>query len=232
MHDIDRTQPELDPEQFEPEGEAFQDEGSADEAEALGDEELGEDAGREGEAEGPFSDGEELELAQELLGISDEAELDQFLGGVLKRAWKQVKRYVPAAIPIPGQLRGILQGVAKQVVPTLAGAAGTFLGGPAGGAIAAKLGSLASQALQSELEGLGPDDRDLEAARRLVRVAGTAAAQAATARPGGNPLAVAQDAVTAAVRQHMPGDGGYRRRRRRGRSGRWVRKGDRIIIYL
>lgn len=251
MHDIDRIQAELEPEQLEPEAggpEAEEYDLEAGELEGAEEPEAGfEGEGLEGER--PFSEGEELELATELIGISGEGELDQFLGGVLKRAWRSATRVAPGLGAIAPQLGGILRGVAGKLLPVAAGAAGTFLGGPAGGALGARLGSLASDALQGELEGLGAEDREFEVARRLVRLAGTAATRAAAAPPGADPYAVARTAVAQALRREFPrgapGPGGYYLNRPvpagqpgrrtwqalRGQRGHWVRQGDRIILY-
>lgn len=217
MHDIDRIQAELEADSLEPEAEDTEAEDYDLEAEDL---EGGDDreAGPEGEApegESPFSEGEELELATELIGISDEGELDQFLGGLLKKAWRTATKVAPGLNLIAPQLGGILKGVAGKLLPVAAGAAGTFLGGPVGGALGAKLGSLASQALQGELAGLGAEDREFETARRLVRLAGSAATRAAAAPPGADPYAVARSAVAQALRWEFrngrPARGGYLR---------------------
>ena len=65
MHDIDRTLMEIDPEaEYEPEFES--------------DYEYGEFEAPDTEA--VFDEAEEMEMAAELLGVSDEAELDQFWG--------------------------------------------------------------------------------------------------------------------------------------------------------
>jgi len=69
------------------------------------------------------------------------------------------------------QLGGLLKGAAKQVLPTLAGAAVTLVGG---GMIGSELGSAAGDAFGLELEGLSPEDGEYEVARRFVRIAGEA----------------------------------------------------------
>jgi hypothetical protein len=236
MHDLDRT---LDTAELE--GEAF--------ADGLGDEfgyELGEDESElleeygdelEGDfeltgssADRPFSAPEEMELAAELLAVTDEAELDQFLGKVFKRAWRGVKRFARSSVG--RKLGGILKGVARTALPIVGKAAGTFLGGPVGGMIGGKLASAAGKAFGLELEGMAPEEAELEVARRFVRLAGSAAQRAARAPQGAPAGPVAKAAVQAAARVHAPGLlrggtaalGGHR-------SGRWIRRGHRIVLY-
>lgn len=134
------------------------------------------------ELESPFSEAEEMELAIALLEATNEAELEQFLGKLFKKAWQGIKTIGSK----------VLRPLVKTVLPIAATAAGTFFGGPAGGAIAGKLGSLVSKALEAETAGVMPQDRDLEKCRQFVRMAGTAARAAALAPPATNPVAVAQ----------------------------------------
>ena len=135
--------------------------------------------------ESPFTESEEMELAAELLAANSEAELEQFLGKLFKKAWSGIKSVAP-------QIGGVLKSVAKVALPVAATAAGTFFGGPAGGMIAGKLGSMVSQALEAETAGLPPENRDFAKCRQFVRMAGLAAKAAAEAPPGVNPVAVVQ----------------------------------------
>jgi hypothetical protein len=85
-----------------------------------------------------------------------------------------------------------------------------------------------------ELEGLSPEDREYEVARRFVRFASSAAARAARATriP---PSAAVRQAVRTSARRFAPGllriptyvAGGTPRRSRR---GTWVRRGRAIIL--
>ena len=69
-----------------------------------------------------------MELAAQLLEITSEEELDQFLGGLFKKVWRGVKK-------IGKPLGGLLKKVAKVALPIAGTAAGTFFGGPVGGMI-------------------------------------------------------------------------------------------------
>src|SRR4051812_19136589 len=83
--------------------------------------------------EGPLSEEEEVDLANELLSLSGEEELDQFLGKVFKKF---------GGGKVFSNLGKILKPVAKKLLPIAGRVAGSFFGGPVGGAIGGKLGSL------------------------------------------------------------------------------------------
>lgn len=212
MHDLDRTQFEYEPE------EGFE----------TGDFEF-EANGYGAEFESPFSEGEEMELASELLEITSDAELDQFLGKLLKKAGRFSKSGVGRT------LGGMLKGVAKKALPILGTAAGGFFGGPLGASIGGKLAAGAGKLFGLELEGLSEEDQEFEVARRYVRLAGVAAQNAGTAPPTVPPETAARNALIEAARVHAPGllrtppppavsAAG------RGERGRWIRRGNKIIL--
>lgn len=116
----------------------------------------------------PFTDAEEMELALELLEVTSEAELEQFLGNLFKKAWRGINR-VGSKVMRP--LGGLLKTVAKKALPFVATAAGTFFGGPVGGGIGGRLGSLVGQALEAEAAGMAGADRALEKCQQFVRMA-------------------------------------------------------------
>ncbi len=218
MHNIDRTLMEMDPEaEYEPELESDY---KHDEFEAP-------------DTEGVFDEAEEMEMAAELLAVSDEAELEQFLGGLIKKAGALLKT------PTGQALKGLLKGAAKKYLPTIAGAVGTAFGGPVGAALASQLTSHAGRAFGLELEGLSPEDKEFETAKHYVRWAGEAAKNAALAPPTADPMTAAKSAAVTAAQQHAPGllqstpprpAMGMGGRVRRRRSGRWIRKGDVIVL--
>jgi len=215
MHDIDRTLTE-----FDPEVEEFEDAYEAQDYEF-------------GNSEAVFDEAEEMELAAELLSVSDEAELDQFLGKLIKRAGRAVGGFVRS--PVGRALGGVLKRAARTALPIAGRALGSVVGGPVGGALGGQLATMAGQAFGLELEGLSPEDQEFEVARRFVRLAGTATGNATMAPAAANPAATARAAMVAAARKHAPGlvrgvpstaigiGGG-------GRSGRWIRRGRRILL--
>ena len=184
------------------------------------------------EFEGVFDESEEMELAAELLTVSDEYEMEQFLGKLIKRAGSKIRKFAKSSTG--RALGGILKKVAKRALPLVGRAAGTFLGGPAGGAIGGKLASAAGSAFGLELEGLSPEDQEFEVAKRFVRFAGEAAKKAALAPNSAPPQKAAAVAVKAAAKKHAPGllQQAIKNKISGGRmtSGRWIRRGRRIIL--
>jgi hypothetical protein len=185
-------------------------------------------------AESPFNEVEEMELAAGLLEITDETELDQFLGTLIKRAGQAVGTLVKS--PVGRALGGILKGAARKALPIAGRAIGTYFGGPGGGAIGGQLASQASRIFGLELEGLSSEDQEFEVAKQFVRFAGAATKNAAITPPTTDPQTIAKTAVTSAAKILAPGLVGRGitmgvMRGIRGRSGRWIRRGRNIIIF-
>jgi len=229
MHDLDRTLQEM---EFEEELE-YSDNGEyeyEDEFETEYDDEYEDEFEYDNEiAISPFSEEEEMELATELLAITSEEELDQFLGRLVKRAWRGVKKFGKSKI-----WRGIkkgLRGVAKVALPIAGKVAGSFFGGPVGGKIGGKLGSWASRLFEMELEGLSPEDQEFEIARRFVRLAGSSAVHAVRAPSSAPVKAVVKSSIKKAAKKHAPGLLKKPRTIGRKTSGTWRRRGDRIFLF-
>jgi hypothetical protein len=178
----------------------------------------------ETEAESALDEAEEMELASELLEVTDEGELEQFIGDLFKRAGRAVGQFVRS--PVAKALGGLLKNAARQTLPIV----GTALGGPAGGDVAAQAGKL----FGLELEGLSAEDQEFEAARQFVRFADQAAKNAAQAEPGVPPQTAARAGFVAAARQHAPGlvrpAGRPLPTGTRKRHGQWVRYGRHIVV--
>src|SRR5689334_10004420 len=122
--------------------------------------------------EGTFSEADEMELAAELLSVSNEAELDQFLGKLLKKAGA----FVSSALG--KDLTDQVKQVAGQALPLLGSAIGNMVVPGVGGVVG---GKLAGSLLGLELEGLSYEDQEFEVARQIVRLSGAAARNAAQA---------------------------------------------------
>lgn len=79
------------------------------------------------------------------------------------------------------------------------------------------------------------EDQEFEGATRFVRLAADTVKKAAAAAPGADPRAVAQSAAISAARKLAPGlikkAGGMAGSMGRGQSGRWARRGNKIVIY-
>jgi uncharacterized protein (DUF697 family) len=211
MHDIDRAMFELSGETGETGYETYE----SQEYESF-------EAGHEAEAM-------EMELAGRLLEVSGEEELEDFLGSLVRSATSAARSFAGSAA---GQaLGGVLKNAARQVLPQVGGIVGSAFGGSTG----SQLGTAAGRWLGSrfELEAISQEDREFEVARAFVRTAQDAARIAAR---GGQlpPVQAATQAVATAAGRHLPGlvpvvmGGGLQGRRT---SGRWVRQGNRIVIY-
>ncbi len=147
--------------------------------------------------EAVFNEAEQTELAAELLEVSSEAELENFLSDLISQAGKAVGGFVHS--PTGQALRGLLKGAAKQILPQ----AGQVIGGYLGGSTGAQLGGqLASQAASMfEAEG---EDREWKAANKIVNLTVEAVKNAANAPAGLRPQAAAVQAITEAAKLHAP----------------------------
>lgn len=181
------------------------------------------------DAELPFSEAEETELAMELLSVSSEAELDQFLGKLVSGAWKGIKKVGGTLGKLAKPLGGVLKGVAKTALPFVGGALGSLIPIPGvGTALGTALGSAVSSALEAELGELESDEMEFESARRFVRIARAAARAAAQAPTSGDPNEIARAAVAQAAQRHLPHMTGAGTKRH---GGRWERQGRQIMIF-
>lgn len=228
MHDIDQMMLESNEGyeeefEYEEEGEAFE-------------EEAGEDR--------ILNEEEELEAASNLLTVSNEEELEQFLGSLFKKVGRAVKSVVKS--PVGKVLGGLLKNVAKKALPVLGAAAGNLIAPGVGGVIGGNLAAGAGKMFGLELEGLTPEDAEFEVARRYVRLASLAAAKAARSPQAGPPHRIARTAILSAARRVAPGLIGrplpaYGPVPRYGygpgygfdgrNSGRWIRRGRKIILF-
>ena len=158
------------------------------------------------EMSGELHETQEMELAHELLEVSNEEELNMFLGKLIRKAGKGLSNFAKSSVG--RAIGGALKAVAKKVIPIAGGALGTFVGGPLGGMVGSKLGSMASNLFELELEGLSPEDREFEVARAYVRFANSAAQRGAAMQrqnPGAPAPAVTRQVLANAARQHAPG---------------------------
>lgn len=181
-----------------------------------------------------FNEAELMELAGELMEVNSEAELDQFLGKLIKRAGRTLGRVVRS--PLGRAVGGFLKGVAKKALPLAGTALGGMVGGPLGASIGSGLASAGGNALGLEMEMLNAEDQEFEGAKQFVRMGGEAVKSAISSPQGLNPHGIAQQAVTAAATKLAPGLLGKRPEatiptNTAGRSGRWVRKGRHIILH-
>lgn len=175
-----------------------------------------------------FSESEEIELTSELLEISNERELDQFLGDLISKAGKAIGTFVKS--PAGKAIGSVLKGVAKYGLPIAAGTVGTVFGGPIGGMVASGLTSSVTNALGLELEGLSPEDREFETGRQFVRFAGETVKNALQAAPNADLNVAARNAAAEAARVYAPGLLSSPQLTTTS-SGKWLRRGADIVLY-
>jgi uncharacterized protein (DUF697 family) len=209
--------------EYGPQAEAFE----AEQFEWGGEAEWGGETEWGGEAE-VFSEAEVMELAGELVGVTNEAELDRFLGDLINRAGRALGQVVRS--PVGQAVGGLLKGAAKKALPLAGAALGGYVGGPLGAQIGSGLASAAGSALGLEAEMMNAEDREFEGAKKFVEMASQAVKSAVTAPPSVSPAATAQSAMIAAAKKIAPGLLREGVGSRSGRAGRWVRHGRDIII--
>jgi hypothetical protein len=212
--------------------------------------------GHEFESHETSGEAMEMEMATELLGVSNEAELEEFLGKLVRRAAGAVRTFAKSSAG--RAIGGFLKAAAKKALPIVGKAAGTFFGGPLGGMVGGKLGAMASNLFELELEGLSNEDKEFEYARAFVRFANDAVRRTAySPQARFQPRRAARNAAIASARRFAPGllrrlprmgsAVGYRRPVPRsngfgggltyapatqGDTGTWFRQGNRIILNL
>ncbi|MEV0029832.1 hypothetical protein [Nocardia sp. NPDC050793] len=200
----------------------------------------------------------EHELAMELLEITSEEELDQFLGKLARSVVRRAGKFIRS--PIGKALGGVLKSVAKAGLPMVGGAIGSFIAPGIGTALGSRLGSLAGNLLEEEeAEALGEITAEELAAHRFVSFARGAYRNAyRTPRSVPPPVAV-RAAIVGSARRYAPAllrssaRRPWRRRRRWYGSpgygwdnsgtwgqdvggdapsqGRWVRRNGQVVLY-
>jgi hypothetical protein len=136
------------------------------------------------------------ELAAQLLDVTNEAELEGFLGRLVDRVVQRAGGPVPAATR--RALVAALRRTAERTLPTLTTALGDPLGPPTG--VGSSAAETAARVYGLELEGMSAEDRDYEIARQFLRFAQAVAVRAARA-----PAASVDASVADASRELAPG---------------------------
>jgi hypothetical protein len=179
-----------------------------------------------GEMDSELDDDAEEELALELLEVDTEEELEEFLGSLLKRAAHAAGGFLKSSVG--KKLVSSAKRLAKSALPTLGGAVGNYIGGSTGRRIGSGLGRFAAS--QFEV-----GDAELATAKRVVRATCSAAKHAARTQNQAHPAVVAKRAIQKAVAHHKPmavarAAASSRITGSRKGSGRWYRRGRRIVI--
>jgi hypothetical protein len=164
------------------------------------------------------------ELTGELLDVTNESELEDFLGGLVAETAQNAGGRIPAGTG--RALVEVLRKTAGRTLPTLTTALGDEMGSAAG-----PTAETAARVYGMELEGMSAEDRDYEIARQFVRFAQAAAGRAART-PAPAPAAAAVDAaVAAAGREFAPGLLPSESTFPAGpQTGPWVRRGNSVVL--
>lgn len=190
------------------------------------------------EFETVFDEATEMEFASDLLEVTDDDELEEFLGKLIKRAGRTLGRFVRS--PTGRSLGRALKGIAKTALPAFGRAFGTMVPPGFDTSMGGVLGQSAGRLFGLELEGLSPEDQEFEVARRIVRLAGDAVKKASSMPSSTEPHRAAKIAIKTAASKTAPGllhpgrqSGMSAAGPRYGigtNAGRWVRRGRRIVI--
>jgi hypothetical protein len=189
----------------------------------------------------------EVELTSELLEVQSEQELEQFLGDLMTSATRAAGQFVNS--PTGQALGDLLKDAARKALPVIGQALGDRVAPGSGGDLGRRVGAAASQLFEMELEGLSNEDKEFEVARRYVQFA-RAATRAAAQRPRTrmHPERRAGLAARHAARAYAPGLVGLidlaatngapsnaassNGASHAPASGRWIRRGRVITVYL
>jgi hypothetical protein len=162
---------------------------------------LGAEAEQPGSA---LSPAHEAELASRLLEVSSEAELENFLGGLVNlvgRAVGGIRDF--ARSPVGQAVVQAVKPLAKSVLPAAGAAIGSAIAPGIGTSLGRALGTAASSIFEvGEVVG---EQAEYELARRVVQLTSAAARSAVLAPPGAPPEAVGELAVFHEARHFAPG---------------------------
>jgi len=143
----------------------------------------------EGQQPEVFNEAEVNEIASELLSVTNQQELNNFLGDLMRRVGSGLSQAVSS--PLGQQLGGMLRSAARTALPVVGSAIGDAIVPGIGGAVGGKLASMAGSMFGLELEGLSLEDRQYEVAKQFVRFGADATQKALALTREGNPVPAA-----------------------------------------
>lgn len=190
-----------------------------------------------------FNEDEQETLANGLMDVNSEEELEYFLGDVISGATDAIGKF--ASSPTGQAVIGGLKDVAKTALPVVGGLVGSRFG-PAG----QQIGQAVGTGVAGLIHEMDPEELEWEAANSFVKLASEAAKNAAEAPPGADPQAVAKKAIIEAAKIHAPGLVGpltsgalgvkepschcggahHHHHRHHHHSGYWYRHGEKIVL--
>ncbi len=166
----------------------------------------------------------EISLASELLSVSNEEELDYFIGKLFRKARKS---------GVFKKIGGAFKKLAKKALPIAGGVVGGMFGGPLGSKIGGRLGSAATKLFEIDADGITEEDLDFEVAKRFVRFANATSNALSSVPPQNLNSNVTNKIIRNVAAKHAPGllkHSPNSNSRTSSVSGRWVKQGNRIIV--
>ncbi|WML91885.1 hypothetical protein RCF98_05980 [Thiothrix lacustris] len=157
-------------------------------------------------------------LASEMLELESEAEMEQFLGGLIRRAAKR-------AVPLAKQAGRFLYKTAQPHLKQAWKGIGNDLVNKGSDAARGWVDQSASR-LFGEMPSAAKNRAALNVARKVVQAAQTTGKQMARLPPSSPPAAV-KTIVTKACQQYFP----PMERGVSGKRGTWVRQGNKVILF-
>lgn len=157
-------------------------------------------------------------LANELLELDSEAEMEQFLGGLIRQAAKR-------AVPLAKQAGRFLFNTAKPHLKRAWTGIGNDLVNKGADTARGWVDQSANR-LFGELPSGSKNRTSLNVARRVVQAAQSTGKQMARLPPSAPPSAVKAVVTQACQRYFPPITGGMA-----GKRGTWVRKGNKVILF-
>lgn len=187
-------------------------------------------------------DDEDAEMAYELLAVQSDEELDQFLGGLFRKAVSGAGRFIRsrAGQALKRKFVSKAKGFGRRMLPKIGRHVGGYLGNRFGGSRGRHYGGRAGHNIGRffvdkwgwELEGLAPEQQEMEVAKKLIKIVKSAAKTAAkTAQSRRAPAdVVVKAAIKSAAKKHLKKGLGVKKSGGSRFSGRWYKKGNKIIV--
>lgn len=185
----------------------------------------------------------ETEMAQRLLNVQSEEELNHFLGGLVSMGLQGARALYnsPVGQSLKNQLVSGTKALARRVLPTVASKVGGYFGGSTGARWGQQLGNWAANRYLNEYEAEMEYEAELSNAHRIVRVARQSSLLIAQRARSGQPISrhSVKSIIMKVARQYFPELSREVQREQAAdddsnsgvpEQGTWYRQGNQIII--
>lgn len=184
----------------------------------------------------------EAELANELLNVQSEEELNHFLGNLIKGAWRGAKNFYnsSAGQALKNQVIAGAKSIGRKALPSLGSAVGGYFGGSAGAKLGNQFGDWAAGRFLNEMEMETAGGDQVDNARRLIQMVRRSSGRIAHLAQSGQPLNrnTVHGVILQAAKQSFPSwipdrtgpsytGGGASAQTN---TGTWYRQGNQIIL--